>query len=129
MQKGHPRRGSREVLGFEFLEFQADHLFFSSIAYCLIQSLRRLGQAGIQTAKAQRQRIRVKPLKIGARNWMTAHKVRVSMAEGCPFAEAFGQAFRKLKEAERLLPQAGGILSRRMRKYCTDAEGNDATEG
>ena len=76
-------------------------LYLSSIAYCLLQALRRLGLAGTQMAKAQCQTIRVKLLKIGARIRVTARKVRVSMASGCPYAEVFGHAFRNLEEVER----------------------------
>ena len=41
-------------------------LFFSSIAYVLLESLRRLGLAGTELAEAQCQTIRLKLLKIGA---------------------------------------------------------------
>ncbi len=41
-------------------------LFFSSIAYVLLEALRRLGLAGTELAEAQCQMIRLKLLKIGA---------------------------------------------------------------
>jgi len=84
-----------------FLRSNQLRLYFSSIAYCLLQALRRLGLAGTQMAKAQCQTIRVKLLKIGARIRVTARKVWVSMASGCPYAEVFGHAFRNLEEVER----------------------------
>jgi len=84
-----------------FLRSNQLRLYFSSIAYCLLQALRRLGLAGTQMAKAQCQTIRVKLLKIGARIPVTARKVWVSMASGCPYAEVFGHAFRNLEEVER----------------------------
>jgi Transposase DDE domain group 1 len=84
-----------------FLRSNQLRLYLSSIAYCLLQALRRLGLAGTQMAKAQCQTIRVKLLKIGARIRVTARKVWVSMASGCPYAEVFGQAFRNLEEVQR----------------------------
>jgi len=84
-----------------FLRSNQLRLYLSSIAYCLLQALRRLGLAGTQMAKAQCQTIRVKLLKIGARIRVTARKVWVSMASGCPYAEVFGHAFRNLEEVER----------------------------
>jgi hypothetical protein len=41
-------------------------LYCSSIAYCPMQALRRLGLAGAEMAKAQCQTIRLRLLKIGA---------------------------------------------------------------
>ena len=74
-------------------------LYFSSIAYCLMQALRRLGLRGTEMAKAQCQTIRLKLLKIGARLRVTARKVWVSMSSAYPYAGVFGQAFRNLEEA------------------------------
>lgn len=74
-------------------------LCFSSVAYCLLQALRRLGLAGTEMAKAQCQTIRGKLLKIGAQIRVTARKVWVSMASGCPYAGVFGQVFRNLEGA------------------------------
>ncbi len=50
-------------------------LYFSAIAYCLLQALRELGLAGTQMARAQCATIRVRLLKIGARVRVTARKV------------------------------------------------------
>lgn len=76
-------------------------LYFSSIAYCVLEALRRLGLAGTERARAQCQTIRGKLLKIGAQIRVTARKVWVSLASGCPYAGVYGQAFGNLEAAVR----------------------------
>ena len=73
-------------------------LYFSSIAYVLIQALRRLGLAGTEMAKAQCNTIRTKLLKIGARLRITVRKVWVSLAEGYPYKEIFDRIMRRLSQ-------------------------------
>jgi hypothetical protein len=79
-------------------------LFFSSIAYVLLNALRRLGLAGTELACAQCQTIRLKVLKIGALVRVTVRKVWVSLASSCPYAEVFRRVHANLA---RLSP---GIL-------------------
>lgn len=74
-------------------------LYFSSIAYTLLQALRRLGLRGTSMAKAQCHTIRLKLLKIGAQVRVTVRKVWVSLAEGYPFEALFRQVYRNLAEA------------------------------
>ena len=74
-------------------------LYFSSVAYCLLEALRRLGLAGTEMARAQCQTIRGKLLKIGAQVRVTVRKVWVSMASGCPYAGLFGQVWANLEGA------------------------------
>ncbi len=64
-------------------------LFFSSIAYVLLEALRRLGLAGTELAEAQCQTIRLKLLKIGALVRVTVRKMWVRLSSSCPYAEAF----------------------------------------
>src|SRR3954470_22671526 len=64
-------------------------LFFSSVAYVLLEALRRLGLAGTELAEAQCQTIRLKLLKIGALVRVTVWEVWVKLSSGCPYAEAF----------------------------------------
>ena len=71
-------------------------LFCSSIAYTLLEALRRLGLAGTEMAQAQCQTIRVKLLKIGALVRVTVRRVWVSLASSCPYAEVFRQAHARL---------------------------------
>lgn len=66
-------------------------LYFSSLAYVLMQALRRLGLAGTKMARAQCSTIRLKLFKIGARIKITVRKVWVSFAEGYPYKNIFTQ--------------------------------------
>ena len=76
-------------------------LYFSSIAYCLMQALRELGLAGTKMAKAQCSTIRVRLLKIGARVRVTVRKVWISMATGHPAGSLFAQVYGNLQRLER----------------------------
>ena len=71
-------------------------LYFSSLAYVLLQMLRRLGLEGTELAKAQCTTIRLKLLKIGALIRITVRKVWVALAGGYPYAELFRQIHAKL---------------------------------
>ena len=72
-------------------------LYFSSVAYVLMQSLRRLGLAGTEMAHAQCGTIRGKLLKIGAQIRITVRKVWVSLAGGCPYAALFARVCANLE--------------------------------
>jgi hypothetical protein len=72
-------------------------LWFSSVAYCLLQALRRLGLKGTELAKAQCQTIRVKLLKIGAQVRVTVRKIWVSLAGGYPYVALFAQVYGNLR--------------------------------
>ncbi|MGZ3336105.1 MAG: IS1380 family transposase [Isosphaeraceae bacterium] len=76
-------------------------LFFSSIAYTLLETLRRLGLTETSMAQAQCQTIRLRLLKIGALVQATVRKVWVRLASSCPSADVFRQAFTNL---DRLRP-------------------------
>ncbi len=71
-------------------------LFFSSIAYTLLNALRRLGLEGTELAEAQCQTIRLKLLKIGALIRVTVRKVWVHLASSCPYAEVFRSVHARL---------------------------------
>jgi hypothetical protein len=71
-------------------------LYFSSIAYVLLQMLRRLGLAGTELATAQCTTIRLKLLKIGALIRITVRKVWISLAGGYPNVALFQQVHKKL---------------------------------
>jgi len=71
-------------------------LYFSSVAYVLLQMLRRLGLAGTELAKAQCATIRLKLLKIGALIRISVRKVWVSLAGGYPYVALFQQVHEKL---------------------------------
>jgi Transposase DDE domain group 1 len=71
-------------------------LFFSSIAYVLLDTLRRLGLCGTEMAQAQCQTIRLKLLKIGALVQVTVRKVWVRLASSCPYADVFRRVHARL---------------------------------
>jgi Transposase DDE domain group 1 len=72
-------------------------LYFSSVAYVLMEALRRLGLKRTDLAQAQSSTIRLKLLKIGALVRITVRKVWVSMAEGYPYPDLFAQACARLR--------------------------------
>lgn len=74
-------------------------LYFSSVAYLLLQALRRLGLAGTEMARAQCQTIRLKLLKIGAQIRITVRKIGVSLAGGYPYAGLFAPVYVNLQRA------------------------------
>ena len=71
-------------------------LYFSSVAYVLLQMLRHLGLQGTELAKAQCTTIRLKLLKIGALIRISVRKVWVSLAGGYPYVALFRQVHEKL---------------------------------
>ena len=72
-------------------------LYFSSIAYVLMESLRRLGLKGTEMERAQCQTIRLKLLKIGAQIRVTVRKIWISLARGYPYFPVFTQVFANLE--------------------------------
>ncbi len=79
-------------------------LYFSSVAYALLQALRRLGLKGTDLAAAQCATLRLKLLKIGALIRITVRNVWVSLASGYPFAALFRHVLRQLQRAAPLAP-------------------------
>ena len=80
-----------------YLRSNQIRLCFSSVAYLLMQALRRLGLQGTEWAQAQCLTLRLKLLKIGALIRLTARHVWVSMASGYPYAQRFGQVYAQLQ--------------------------------
>ena len=72
-------------------------LYFSSLAYCLLQSLRRLGLQGTSLAKAQCGTIRLKLLKLGAHVRVTVRNIWVSFSQSYPYASLFSEVHRRLQ--------------------------------
>jgi hypothetical protein len=87
-----------------FLHSNQNRLYFSSIAYLLMEALRRLGLKHTDLAQAQVATIRLKLLKIGALIRITVRKVWVSLAGGYPYRDVFAQAYAQLRAA----PLPGG---------------------
>jgi len=76
-------------------------VYFSSIAYVLLQTLRRTALAGTGWEKAQCGTIRLKLLKIGAQVRVTVRKIWISFTESYPYAALFAAVLDSL-DAGRL---------------------------
>jgi hypothetical protein len=74
-------------------------LWLSSVAYVLLQALRRVGLQGTPLARAQCNTIRLKLLKIGAQVRVTVRKIWVALASGSPYAAIFEQTYHNLLAA------------------------------
>jgi hypothetical protein len=73
-------------------------LYFSSLAYLLLEALRRLGLKGTEWAQAQATTIRLKVLKIGALVRVTVRKVWIALAGGYPYAQAWASIWERLQQ-------------------------------
>jgi hypothetical protein len=71
-------------------------LYLSSIAYGLLEGLRRLGLQGTVMAKAQCLSIRLKLLKIGAWVRVTVRKVWIAFSSSYPDQTLFTRIFQQL---------------------------------
>jgi|SRR5271157_464285 len=80
-----------------FLRSNQVRLYFSSIAYLLMEALRRLGLQGTELARAQVTTIRLKVLKIGALIRVTVRKVWIGLAGGYPYAELWAKVWGQLQ--------------------------------
>jgi hypothetical protein len=77
-------------------------LWFSSVAYTLLEVIRQFGLKGTEFARARCDTIRLKLLKIGASVRVTVRRVWLSMAQSCPYQRLFATVYANLK---RWLPQ------------------------
>jgi hypothetical protein len=71
-------------------------LYFSAMAYVLLEGVRRLGLKGTEMAHAQVATIRLRLLKIGAQIRITARKIWVAMASSYPYQLLFQRAYQQL---------------------------------
>lgn len=78
-------------------------LWFSSVAYLLMQELRQWALKETDWVKAQCGTIRTKLLKIGAQVRISVRRILISLASGSPYEEVFRQAYVAL----RMLPEPG----------------------
>ena len=78
-------------------------LWFSSLAYTLLQVLREFGLQGTPLARARCDTMRLKLLKIGARVRVTVRRVWLSMAESCPYQALFATVYDNLQRRLPLL--------------------------
>jgi hypothetical protein len=77
-------------------------LWFSSVAYTLLNELRRLGLEGTELARARCDTIRNKVLKIGAQVRVTVRRVCVHLSSSYPYAALFTRIVGQLRAS----PQA-----------------------
>jgi hypothetical protein len=81
-----------------FMRSNQIRLYFSSIAYLLMEALRRLGLKETELAQAQATTIRLKVLKIGALIRVTVRKVWIALAGGYPYAELWARIWGQLQQ-------------------------------
>jgi hypothetical protein len=74
-------------------------LWFASMAYVMVASLRRLALTTTDLADATCATIRLKLLKIGAVVTVSVRRVKLAMASGCPYQGVFATAHRALGAA------------------------------
>jgi hypothetical protein len=77
-------------------------LWFASLAYVLIEAVRRLALAGTDMANATAGSIRLKLLKLGAVVTTSVRRIKIAFATACPAKELFSLAIKRL----RALPTA-----------------------
>jgi hypothetical protein len=71
-------------------------LWFASMAYVLVERMRRLALQGTDLADATCGTIRRKLFKIGALVTISVRRVKFAMASGCPYKGVFATAHRAL---------------------------------
>ena len=72
-------------------------LYFSSFAYVLMQTLRRLALQGTALARAQCDTIRLKLLKVGVQVRLSVRRVWLAFAESYPYAGLFYEVLTRLQ--------------------------------
>jgi len=71
-------------------------LLLSSLAYCLLETIRRIGLAGTDLAKAQSGTIRLKLLKIGAIILRNTRRIRFLLSTAYPHQQLFCRVAARL---------------------------------
>jgi hypothetical protein len=77
-------------------------LWFSSLAYVILNELRAVGLRGTRMAEATCESMRLKLLKIGAHVKVSVRRVVFSMASGYPDQDLFHTALSNLQRTYRL---------------------------
>jgi hypothetical protein len=72
-------------------------LYFSALAYTLMEALRRLALRGTEWAQAQVDTIRLKLLKIGAIVRISVRRITLQLSSTYPWKNIFTQAFHALR--------------------------------
>jgi len=74
-------------------------LWFSSVAYILMNELRQIALTDTELARAQCHTIRLKLLKIGARVTVSVRRIVIHMASGYPYQSLFHTALARIQAA------------------------------
>jgi hypothetical protein len=72
-------------------------LYFSALAYTLVEALRRLALKGTEWAEAQVDTIRRKLFKIGALVEVSARRIVLKMSSAYPWKDFYAQAYHALR--------------------------------
>jgi hypothetical protein len=72
-------------------------LWFASLAYVLMEAVRRLGLQGSELAKATAGTIRLKLLKIGAVVTVSVRRIKIAFATACPAKTVLALALSRLR--------------------------------
>ena len=72
-------------------------LYFSALAYTLMEALRRLGLKGTEWAQAQVDTIRLKLFKIGAIVRISIRRIVLQLSSTYPWKELYAKAFHALR--------------------------------
>ncbi|HEY1897478.1 MAG TPA: IS1380 family transposase [Terracidiphilus sp.] len=72
-------------------------LYFSALAYTLVEALRRLALKGTDWAQAQVDTIRLKLFKIGAIVRISVRRIVLQMSSAYPWKDLYAQAFHALR--------------------------------
>ncbi len=72
-------------------------LYFSALAYTLVEALRRLALKGTEWAEAQVDTIRLKLFKIGAIVRISVRRILLQMSSAYPWKDIFTHAFHALR--------------------------------
>jgi hypothetical protein len=78
-------------------------LWFASLAYVLMEAVRRLGLQGSELAKATAGTLRLKLLKIGAVVTVSVRRIKIAFATACPAQTIVALALSRLR---RIVPAA-----------------------
>ena len=73
-------------------------LWFSSMAYVLMQAFRQDCLAKTSLANAQVGTIRTQLLKLGARVRINTRRILVEIASNCPFQNIFATAYQRIQQ-------------------------------
>lgn len=77
-------------------------LWFSSLAYVIMNELRAVGLQGTAMARAGCESIRLKLLKIGAQVRVSVRRVCLNLSSGYPYQELFVEVLGNLRKESRL---------------------------